>query len=74
MTTTTMYLVDTLATEIKPLSRFDKLRLIQIISNMLMEETSEHEPPVPVYPMDTPYRQLEAAVQLQTFLNSLDDE
>lgn len=61
--------LDTLTVKIKPLSRFEKVRLIEIISRMLVEEEKGSD--FATYPIETPYHQEKAAVQLQQFLNEL---
>lgn len=56
--------------EIKPLSRLEKLQIIEEISKMLREEESpaKYSTPGAVYPVFTPYNQEKAAAQLQHFL------
>lgn len=59
-----------LTNEIKPLSRLEKLQLIEAISKMLLEEET---PEIFIdssvtYPLFTPLDQEKAAAQLQQFL------
>ncbi|MEM7111515.1 MAG: hypothetical protein AAF614_03730 [Chloroflexota bacterium] len=59
-----------LTKEIKPLSRFEKLRLIETISRMLLEEEdpATYFSEGATYPIFTPLGQEEAAGQLLKFL------
>ena len=61
-----------LSNEIKPLSRIEKLQLIEEISKMLMEEESpsKYFTSGAEYPMFTPFNQGKAAGQLQQFLEN----
>ena len=56
--------------EIKPLSRLDKLQLIEVISKMLRDEESpaKYFKPGANYPIFTQYSEEKAATQLQKFL------
>ena len=56
--------------EIKPLSRIEKLHLIEEISKMLREEESpaKYFTKGAKYPVFTPYNEEKAADQLQQFL------
>ncbi len=65
-----MMVVTEITQEIKPLSRLEKLQLIEDISKMLREEESpaKYFTPGAVYPVFTPYNQEKAAAQLQRFL------
>ncbi len=56
--------------EIMPLSRLEKLQLIEDISKMLREEDDpgKYFTPGAEYPVFTPYNQEKAAAQLQQFL------
>jgi hypothetical protein len=65
-----MMLTD-LAEEIKPLSRVEKLRLIETISQMLLEEENpaSYFAAELVYPVFTPLNQEKAAAQLQEFID-----
>lgn len=59
-----------IAKEIEPLSRMEKLRLIEEISKMLREEESpdKYYTKGAKYPVFTPYKEEKAAAQLQQFL------
>ena len=59
-----------IAKEIKPLSRIEKLQLIEEISKMLREEESpaKYFTKGAIYPVFTPYKEEKAAAQLQQFL------
>lgn len=59
-----------LTQEIKPLTKLEKLQLIEAISKMLMEEESPQSylDSDLVYPLFTPLHQEKAAAQLQQFL------
>ena len=59
-----------LTKEIKPLTKFEKLQLIEAISKMLLEEEGAQEQLIPdsIYPVFTPLHQEKAASQLQQFL------
>ena len=55
--------------EIKPLSRQEKLSLLEEISKMLQEEEMlEYFTPGAIYPVETPMNAEKAAAQLQHFL------
>ncbi|MDM8525569.1 hypothetical protein QUF80_19540 [Desulfococcaceae bacterium HSG8] len=56
--------------EIKPLSRLEKLQLIEKISKMLQEEDDpgKYFTPGAEYPVFTPFNEEKAAAQLQQFL------
>lgn len=60
-----------LTKEIKPLTRLEKLQLMQAISKMLIEEESpaNYLDPTVTYPLFTPLEQEKAAAQLQQFLD-----
>lgn len=64
--------VATMTNEIKPLSRIEKLQLIEEISKMLREEESSVKYFISdaEYPVFTPFNQAEAAEQLQQFLEN----
>ena len=57
--------------EIKSLPRFEKLKLIEAISKMLLEEEdpSRYVASEAIYPVFTPHNQEKAAAQLQEFLD-----
>ena len=57
--------------EIKPLSRIEKLQLIEEISKMLREEESpaKYFTAGAKYPVFTPHNEEKAAAQLQQFLD-----
>ena len=59
-----------LTQDIQPLSRREKLTLIEEISKMLQqeEELSQYFTPGAVYPIETPLNAEKAAAQLQQFL------
>lgn len=60
-----------LTEEIKPLTKVEKLQLIEAISKMLLEEESPQTDldPAFIYPLFTPLHQEKAAAQLQQFLD-----
>jgi hypothetical protein len=61
-----------LTEEIKPLSRVEKLKLIEAISQMLLDEdhgAQQYFDTNTTYPLFTPLHQEKAAAQLQQFLN-----
>ena len=62
----------TMTNEIKPLSRIEKLQLIEEISKMLREEESSAKYFISdaKYPVFTPFNQVKAAGQLQQFLEN----
>lgn len=66
-----MMVLTELTKEIKPLTRFEKLQLIEAISKMLLEEEGpeRYVDPAFAYPIFTPLEQEKAAAQLQQFLN-----
>jgi hypothetical protein len=66
-----MMVLTELTKEIKPLTRFEKLQLIEAISKMLLEEESpeNYVDPAGTYPLFTPLDQEKAASQLQQFLD-----
>lgn len=66
----TMMELTKLTKEIKPLSRVEKLQLIEAISKMLLEEESPEKylDPAVTYGLFTPLDQEKAALQLQQFL------
>ena len=55
----------------KPLTKFEKLQLIEAISKMLLEEESpeDYVDQAVTYPLFTPLEQEKAAAQLQQFLD-----
>lgn len=59
-----------LTNEIRPLTRIEKLQLIEEISRMLMadEDPAKYFASDVQYPVFTPFGQEKAAVQLQDFL------
>jgi len=63
-------LLTAITEEIKPLSRFEKLQLIEAISKMLLDEENPARYFVTeaIYPIFTPSNQEKAAAQLQQFL------
>ncbi len=67
----TMIVLTELTKEIKPLTRAEKLQLIEAISKMLLEEENPQNNVAPaiIYPLFTPLDQEKAAAQLQQFLN-----
>jgi len=66
-----MHVLTELTREIKPLSRAEKLQLIEAISKMLLEEENPQNAvdPAATYPLFTHLDQEKAAAQLQQFLN-----
>jgi hypothetical protein len=66
-----MMVLTKLTEQIKPLTKFEKLQLIEAISKMLMEEESPQKylDPNLIYPLFTPLHQEKAASQLQQFLD-----
>lgn len=66
-----MMVLTELTEEIKPLTKFEKLQLIEAISKMLIEEESPQKylNPDLIYPLFTPLHQEKAASQLQQFLD-----
>lgn len=70
-TDVTMMGLTKLTKEIKPLTRVEKLQLIEAISKMLLEEESPEKylDPAVTYPLFTPLNQEKAALQLQQFLD-----
>ena len=66
-----MMVLTELTKEIKPLTRLEKLQLIEAISKMLLEEESPETylDPTITYRLFTPLEQEKAAAQLQQFLD-----
>lgn len=65
-----MKVIAELTKEIKPLTRAEKLQLIEAISKMLLDEENAqgHIDTTFTYPLYTPLFQEEAAAQLQQFI------